>query len=86
MSCVFKKNEEWVVQFCERYYREMHITYKGCNENNTWARIDKGPYNCFLKFLFIIIINFIIVIIYKISKYKIYIQDLNKKYAVPIQF
>ena len=33
-----------VVEFCSKYKyvydREVHITYKGCNEKDTWARLD----------------------------------------------
>jgi len=39
-----KKKEEWVVKFCQlhgySYDREVHITYRRCGEEDTWARLD----------------------------------------------
>jgi hypothetical protein len=39
-----KKKEEWFVRFCLKhelgYDREVHISYRHCGENDTWARLD----------------------------------------------
>jgi hypothetical protein len=39
-----KKKEEWVAAFCREhglaYDREVHVTYRQCGENDTWARLD----------------------------------------------
>lgn len=39
-----KKKEEWLVKFFKQHGfehdREVHVTYRGCGETDTWARLD----------------------------------------------
>jgi hypothetical protein len=39
-----KKKEEWIVGLFTKndiqYDRELHVTYRGCGEDDTWARLD----------------------------------------------